>query len=101
MIALRISRPTFSSNPACSLPSFDDIREKCALLLGNDFADHCAAYLYLRRCQPVQRVLKRLHSRELNLFDLAALLAPESTRAFAQQALEVLEEELAAARHTV
>jgi len=99
MVAPTTSRPRTSVSPARGLSSFDKIREKCALLLGDDLAEHCAAYLYLRRCQPFQRVLQRLHLCDLNLFDLAALLAPGSTRGLAYQALGMLSEELAARSH--
>lgn len=67
-------------------------------MLGNDFADHCTAYLYLRRCRPFQRVLQRFGSGETNRFDLAALLAPGSRRQLAGLAIRMLEEELTEAK---
>ena len=98
MIALRTTPEILPVN-ASSVGNtllFDEICQKCTLLLGDDFADHCAAYLYLRRCRPFGRVLERLGSmRKLNLFDLAALLVPGSTRMLADVAIQFLHVELA------
>jgi hypothetical protein len=73
----------------------DEIRRNCALLFSSDFADHSTAYRYLRRCGPFQHVVQRFREHDMNLFDVANLLAPDGNRPLSAAAVAMLEEELA------
>lgn len=73
----------------------DEIRNNCARLLSEDFAEHSAAYLWLRKCEPFQRLVERFRQHELNLFDVAAALAPGGNRPFSGVAVGLLDELLA------
>jgi hypothetical protein len=74
----------------------DEIRYRCALLLSDDYDVHSAAYLWLRDCDVFRQVVGRFCHLEMNLFDVAALLAPNSNRALAGAAVDALAEELTA-----
>lgn len=78
-------------------PLLEEIRNRCALILSEDFATHSAAYLWLRDCRPFRRVLERFREHQLNLYDVAAILAPGSNRPLASAALKMLAEEVVAA----
>jgi hypothetical protein len=75
-------------------PMIDEIRRHCALLLSEDFATHSAAYLWLRESKPFSRVVERFREYDLNLFDVAALLAPGINRPMSAAALKMLDEEV-------
>ncbi len=100
MIVLRTVPVTSSTSHAANAGgarlALDEIRRYCALMLSEDFATHSAAYLWLRNCQPFRRVLARLREHDLNLFDVAALLAAGSSRPLAPTALQMLTEEIVA-----
>ena len=72
----------------------DQIRRHCALLLSEDFTTHSAAYLWLRESPPFRRVLEKFREHELNLFDVAGLLAPGSDRPMSEAAVRMLTEEV-------
>lgn len=73
----------------------DEIRRHCALLLSEDFKTHSTAYLWLRECRPFMRVVDRFRDYEMNVFDVAAMLAAGSSRTMTAAALKMLTEELA------
>jgi hypothetical protein len=74
----------------------DEIRQHCALMMSDDLATHTMAYLWLRECKPFRRVLDRFREYDLNVFDVAAMLATGSTRPMTRAAVRMLAEEVAA-----
>ncbi|HWB13996.1 MAG TPA: hypothetical protein VG826_32510 [Pirellulales bacterium] len=78
-----------------SLPTVDEIRDRCALLLSEDFAAHTVAYLGLRDCHSFCRVVERFREHELTLFDVAAILASGANRPLTGTAVQMLTAELA------
>jgi hypothetical protein len=72
----------------------DEIRRHCALLLSEDFTTHSVAYLWLRESKPFRRVVDRFREYDVNLFDVAAMLAVGSSRQMAPAALKMLTEEV-------
>jgi hypothetical protein len=74
----------------------DEIRHYCALLLSEDFGVHSAAYHWLQDCQVFGQVVERFCHLEMNVFDVAALLSPNSNRPLSAAAVGALVEELTA-----
>jgi hypothetical protein len=70
----------------------DDIQYHCARSLSTDPDVHSAAHQWLRDCQAFRRVLDREH--DMDLFDVASMLTPESTGFFSNIALKMLADEL-------
>jgi hypothetical protein len=84
-----------AANAGGLCPMLDEIRRHCALLLSEDFATHSAAYLWLREAKPFRHVLDRFREYDMNVFDVAALLAAGSSRSMADAAVRMLTEEIA------